>query len=626
MASPKDALSPIEQFFDDNQKSYITYERLIKFFDKAPTATAVKKVEALTKKFDVELISAAEISKIKNLEDAKLKEATQKKLLDEGWDEEFDLSSDVELLEWSRSDSPVRMYLREMGQIPLLTKEEEIEISKKIELGEDIIIDAFCSVPYLIDFILDYKEPLINRERRVKELFKSFDDSDEEGEEEDEEELSEEDYDDEEDEESADEAKQKRSKKNDKRALKVIESFKALEKAKKDWMKFAEKNAEAIKESKGILSKLNLAFKKKILKEKLMDLGPTSKLITEIVKSMETALKSDEGFEKELKRLEYKLPMFSAELRENHKKILKDITKLSKDDIIARVPEATMVSTYVDIKKLFLTKEASKKSFNLEPERLKEILEQIKRGKRISDNAKARMAKSNLRLVVSIAKRYTNRGLPFLDLIQEGNIGLMKAVDKFEYKRGYKFSTYATWWIRQAISRAIADQARTIRIPIHMIETINRINKITRKYMQEGGKEPDINVIAQEVGLSVDKVKQVIKITKEPISLEAPIGNEDDGKFGDFVEDKSSVSPIEQILKSDLKEQIDDILEQLNDRERTVIRMRFGLLDDESDRTLEEIGKELNITRERVRQIESSAIKKLKHPKIGRKLKTYIES
>lgn len=626
MASPKDALSPIEQFFDENQKSYITYERLIKFFDKAPTATAVKKVEALTKKFDVELISAAEISKIKNLEDAKLKEATQKKLLDEGWDEEFDLSSDVELLEWSRSDSPVRMYLREMGQIPLLTKEEEIEISKKIELGEDIIIDAFCSVPYLIDFILDYKEPLINRERRVKELFKSFDDSDEEGEEEDEEELPEDDYDDDEDEESADEAKQRRSRKNDKRALKVIESFKALEKAKKDWMKFAEKNAEAIKQSKGILSKLNLAFKKKILKEKLMDLGPTSKLITEIVKSMETALKSDEGFEKELKRLEYKLPMFSAELRENHKKILKDITKLSKDDIIARVPEATMVSTYVDIKKLFLTKEASKKSFNLEPERLKEILEQIKRGKRISDNAKARMAKSNLRLVVSIAKRYTNRGLPFLDLIQEGNIGLMKAVDKFEYKRGYKFSTYATWWIRQAISRAIADQARTIRIPIHMIETINRINKITRKYMQEGGKEPDINVIAQEVGLSVDKVKQVIKITKEPISLEAPIGNEDDGKFGDFVEDKSSVSPIEQILKSDLKEQIDDILEQLNDRERTVIRMRFGLLDDESDRTLEEIGKELNITRERVRQIESSAIKKLKHPKIGRKLKTYIES
>ena len=510
------------------------------------------------------------------------------------------------------------MYLREMGQIPLLSKEEEIEISKKIELGEDIIIDAFCSVPYLIDFILDYKEPLINRERRVKELFRSFDE--EEADEENDDDIEEDYIEDDESNEI-----QKQPKKLDKRAEKVIESFKALEKAKKDWLKIASKQNISIENEVDLSAKLNLTFKKKVLKDKLMDLGPTSKLINEIVKSIETALKSDTDFDKELKRLEYRLPMFSAELKKNHQQILKDITKLSKEDVIARVPEATMVSTYMEIKKLFQTKEASKTSFNLDPKDLKNILNQIKKGKNISDDAKAKMAKSNLRLVVSIAKKYTNRGLPFLDLIQEGNIGLMKAVDKFEYKKGFKFSTYATWWIRQAISRAIADQARTIRIPIHMIETINRINKINRKYVQEEGKEPDVSIIAKEVGLSVDKVKQVIKITKEPISLEAPIGSEDDGKYGDFVEDKSSLSPMEAILKADLKEQIDEVLDQLNDREKAVIRMRFGLLDDESDRTLEEIGKELNVTRERVRQIESSAIKKLKHPKVGRKLKNYIE-
>ncbi|WP_103651488.1 RNA polymerase sigma factor RpoD [Campylobacter concisus] len=616
MSAAKDSFSQIEELFVENAKGFLTYEKLVKLLDKAPTATVVKKIEQLAKTNKVQLITSAEAAKLRNLADAKKRQENAQKS-DQDIDEDLDLSSESDLLEWSRSDSPVRMYLREMGQIALLTKEEEVEISKRIELGEDIIIDAFCSVPFLIDFILDYKEPLINRERRVKELFKSFEDESENENEESEEDI------DEEDEESEENETPKKTAKNDKRAEKVIESFKALEKAKKEWLKTANKQDKV--ENDDTASKMTLAFKKKILKEKLMDLGPTSKLISEIVKSMETALKSDDEFDRELKRLEYRLPMFSDELKKNHKSILKDIIKLSKEEIAARVPEATMVSTYVEIKKLFTTKEASKQGFDLEPARLKEILEQIKRGKKISDEAKARMAKSNLRLVVSIAKRYTNRGLPFLDLIQEGNIGLMKAVDKFEYRKGYKFSTYATWWIRQAISRAIADQARTIRIPIHMIETINRINKINRKYLQEEGKEPDVSVIAKEVGLSVDKVKQVIKITKEPISLEAPIANEDDGKFGDFVEDKTSLSPIDQILKSDLREQIDDVLSQLNEREKAVISMRFGLLEDESDRTLEEIGKALNVTRERVRQIESSAIKKLKHPKVGRKLKNYIE-
>lgn len=606
----KELYQKLEDLISQRKKDYVTYAEVMSLFEKQPTASNAKKLLSLLKKYDVKLITSAELAKRRNIQEAKKREENRKKVQDKALEEEFDLASEKELLEWSRSDSPVRMYLREMGKINLLTKDEEIDISKQIEFGEDIIIDAFCSVPYLIDFILDYKEPLINRERRVKELFRSFDDDDS-------------DEDEEEDENST--KSKKVSSKILKRTKKVQESFKLLEKAKKDWMKARSKPLkEDATEEEQLHYDLVLAFKKKILKERLLDLGPTSKLINQLVKSMETVLNSGDDFEKELKRLEYKLPLFNDTLKENHKKILSKITTMTKEEIADAVPETTMVSTYVEIKKLFKTKEASKNSFNLDPEILKEIVEQIKRGKKIADRAKFRMAKSNLRLVVSIAKRYTNRGLPFLDLIQEGNIGLMKAVDKFEYKKGYKFSTYATWWIRQAISRAIADQARTIRIPIHMIETINRINKIIRKHIQENGKEPGVDEIAEEVGLSVDKVKNVIKITKEPISLEAPIGNEEDGRFGDFVEDKSSVSPMDFMLKADLKNQIDDVLSQLNEREKAVIRMRFGLLEDESDRTLEEIGKELNVTRERVRQIESSAIKKLKHPKVGRKLKKYI--
>ncbi len=611
----KDSMKKVEELFGSKKKgNLLTFEGVAKEFDKQITAAQAKKIAKLSKDKNIKIVSASEFAKAQTDRAVKQRETARKKQAESNEEDTFDMTKEKELLEWSRSDSPVRMYLREMGKIPLLTKEEEVELSQQIEEGEDIIIDAICSVPYLIDYILNYKQPLLNRERRVKELFKSFEDNNNEDDADDTEESTE---------------TAEVTKGDNKRVNQVVESFKYLEKTKKDWIKARNEMQKLLDnetaDEKIFHERLKVAFKKDQLKNALLNLGPTSKLINELVKAMETALKSDDGFEIELKRLEYKLQLFNDTLRANHQKILDNIIKMDKDDIINAVPETTMVSTYVEIKKLFETKEASKDSFNLDPKKLEEILNQIHIGKARSEKAKTRMGKSNLRLVVSIAKRYTNRGLPFLDLIQEGNIGLMKAVDKFEYEKGYKFSTYATWWIRQAISRAIADQARTIRIPIHMIETINRINKIIRKHLQETGKEPDLDTIAEEVGLTVDKVKNVIKITKEPVSLETPVGDEDDGRFGDFIEDRNTLSPTDAVMNDDLNKQIDDVLDQLNDREEAVVRMRFGLLNDASDRTLEEIGKELNVTRERVRQIESSAIKKLKHPKVGRKLKNYIK-
>ena len=338
--SAKNINQQLDELFQSSSK-YVSYEKIAQVLIKLPTAAQAKRVTELAKKYNKQLMSASEVAKLLNQDEARRIKEDKKRLLDEELEDEFDFMKERELLEWSRSDSPVRMYLREMGQIPLLTREDEVELSKNIELGENIILDAICSVPYLIDFILDYKEALINRERRVKELFKSFDDEeDEESVESEEEEL--------EEGEEESEGKKPISKKDQKRVEKVLVSFKALEKAKKDWLKTWEQ--EKGEENGDMLYLLTLAHKKQFLKEKLLDLGPTSKLITELVKAMENTIKSDEGFERELKRLEYRLPLFNDILLANHKKILDNIIEMSKSDIVAAVPEATMVSTYMEIK------------------------------------------------------------------------------------------------------------------------------------------------------------------------------------------------------------------------------------------------------------------------------------
>jgi RNA polymerase primary sigma factor len=604
----------------------ISVDSIVAVYEKNPTTTQAKFIHKLCQKYNLSLvslieqtgmiltkyrkitddISAEDLMKVHSSKEIKSKKKSKAKAKKEDGEEEiqntnFDFFKANELFEWSRSDSPIRMYLRGMGNIELLNKDEEVVLSRQIKFGELIIIDAICSVPYLIDFILGCRDALLNRERRMKELFKSFDDED-----------------------TDDEGTQKAKPSN--RNKNIIDSFKLLEKAKKSWIESMEKYPLDTKdEVENIFNNLYIEYKRKLVKDRLLDLGPASKLIMELTKSMETSLNSDNEFIKELAKYEYSIPLFNDTLKENHKKILEEILILTKEDIAGRIPESSLLNIYMRIKKLFETKEASKSFFDLSEDEVKKILNHIARGKLIVDEAKGKMARANLRLVVATAKRYTNRGLPFLDLIQEGNIGLMKAIDKFEYKKGFKFSTYATWWIRQAVSRAIADQARTIRIPIHMIETINKINRITRQHMQKNGAEPTFDILAEELGLTVDKVKSIIKITKEPVSLDTSVGSNEDSKLGDFVEDKDTISPLEDMLKNDLTNQVDDVLHQLNEREEAVIRMRFGLLGDKSDRTLEEIGNELSVTRERVRQIESTAIKKLKHPKIGRRLKSYLE-
>ncbi len=515
--------------------------------------------------------------------------------------------------EFGRTTDPVRMYMREMGSVDLLTREGEIEIAKRIEEGLRHMVQAISSCPLTIQQILDMAAQVEKDELRIDELIDGFVEADAEAPAEDEAEVV--DAAEEEEDEDASAAV----------AAANLAQLKAEALAQFDYIRKAYKKAQNAHTKYGLGSPQHLKAQSEVT-ELLMAIRFSVRQVDNLCDQIRNAVEEVRTHERQI--MDFcvnRAGMPRAHFIKSFPGNETNLAWLDKEIAAKKGYCSTLAKVQYEIKAHQEALITMQDRVGLPIKNLKDINKQMSTGEAKARRAKREMIEANLRLVISIAKKYTNRGLQFLDLIQEGNIGLMKAVDKFEYRRGYKFSTYATWWIRQAITRSIADQARTIRIPVHMIETINKMNRISRQILQETGIEPDPATLAVKMEMPEDKIRKIMKIAKEPISMETPIGDDEDSHLGDFIEDSSTLSPDDSAIYANLRDATREVLDSLTSREAKVLRMRFGI-EMNTDHTLEEVGKQFDVTRERIRQIEAKALRKLRHPSRSEKLKSFVGS